>query len=54
MTDKDHLTRQDEDLASGEFTEEERVDDHRFGNWPEIFGAALLALLCWLTFGFTG
>lgn len=53
MSDND-LTRQDEDLAAADLAAEDRVDGYDFGNWPEIFGLALTALLVWLTFAFTG
>lgn len=54
MTPDDDLTRQDEDVSASEFGAEEARDDHRFGNWPEVFGLCLLGLLCWLSFAFTG
>ncbi|EAU46176.1 hypothetical protein [Salipiger bermudensis] len=50
----DHLTRQDEDLSAPELAAEDRQDGHDFGNWPELLGLALTALLIWLTFAFTG
>ena len=49
-----HLPRQDEDLSAPEFGGEERADAHDFGDWPEVFGLVAVALLCWLTFAFTG
>lgn len=50
----DDLTRQDEAVTSPEFAAQERREGFDFGNWPEIAGAGLTALLLWLSFGFTG
>ncbi len=51
-TDQD-LTRQDEDIAPGDFAEEERRD-YQFGNWPEVTGLVFTVFVIWLTFAFTG
>lgn len=50
----DDLTRQDEAISAPAFAADERREGHTFGNWPEIAGAALTALLLCLSFGFTG
>ena len=52
--DQNKLTRQDEDLAAAEFSEEEVRDRHNFGNWPELFGLGLAIVVIWLVFAFTG
>ncbi|MDQ0314313.1 hypothetical protein [Amorphus orientalis] len=49
-----NLTHQDEDLPAAEYGEEERSDHHDFGNWPELLGVILTAIVCWLIFAFTG
>lgn len=54
MTDHEKLTRQDEDISAPEFEAEESEDRHTFGNWPEVFGTLLTALLLYLSFGFNG
>ncbi len=51
---EDDLTKQDEDMSVSEFQAEEAADGYDFGDWPEVFGALLTALLVWLTFAFTG
>ncbi|SHM48409.1 hypothetical protein [Roseibium suaedae] len=54
MKSSDHdLTRQDEDMAPETFEAEENRD-HKFGNWPELFGALFTLFVIWLTFAFTG
>ncbi len=53
MSDDD-LTKQDEEISAPEFEAEEAADHKDFGNWPEVFGVVLTALLIWLTFGFAG
>ncbi|MBT9386073.1 hypothetical protein KM176_19535 [Pseudooceanicola sp. CBS1P-1] len=52
--DKYKLTRQDEDISAPEYEAEEKAEYYDFGNWPEVFGLALAALLFWLSFAFTG
>ncbi len=49
--DEDDLTRQEEDISAREFAEEESTEPD-FGNWPELFGLCLTAILVWLTFAF--
>jgi hypothetical protein len=41
-------------MPPAEFAAEEARGDDGLGNWPEIAGAALTALLLWLSFAFTG
>ncbi|WP_198654883.1 hypothetical protein [Albibacillus kandeliae] len=53
MSDND-LTRQDEDISQPEFEAENAFRNYDFGNWPEVFGLLLTALLVWLTFALTG
>lgn len=53
MSDE-HLTRQDEDISAPELDTEDSLEGYAFGNWPEVLGVALTALLIWLTFAFTG
>lgn len=53
MTDQKR-TRQDEDISAPEYEAEAHNDHNDFGNWPEVFGVVLTALLVWLTFAFTG
>ncbi|SFS51678.1 hypothetical protein SAMN04488040_0721 [Sulfitobacter marinus] len=48
------LTKQDEDISAPEFTHEETQDDTKHGNWPEVLGVVLTAVLVWLMFAFTG
>ena len=50
----DDLTRQDEDISSADFTDEEALDRHDFGNWPELAGNVFTIFVIWLTFAFTG
>lgn len=52
--DEDDLTRQDEDISVEEYIADEREEPYDFGNWPELFGVLLTALLVWLTVAFTG
>lgn len=53
MTDS-KFTRQDEDIAAPEFESEEGEDHHDFGNWPELFGVIMTAVLIYLTFALNG
>ncbi|WP_445682280.1 hypothetical protein [Radicibacter daui] len=48
------LTRQDEDMSAVGFGEDETLDRHDFGNWPEVAGVIFTALVLWLMFAFTG
>lgn len=48
------FTRQDEDMAAGEFAAEEAADHYDFGNWPEVVGLVATVLLVWLILGVTG
>lgn len=50
----DHLTKQDEDISAPEFDAEENLERYAFGNWPELFGLILTAVLIWLTIALTG
>ncbi len=52
QSDDRDLTRQDEEISAAEFDIEERRDHHDFGNWPEVMGLALVALVTWLIFAF--
>lgn len=55
MPDKDpDFTRQDEEISAAGFGEDEVLDRHLFGNWPEAAGLVFTALLLWLMFAFTG
>lgn len=51
--ENDDLTRQEEDIAAGEFDREEGREPW-FGNWPELFGLLLTAALIWMSFAFRG
>jgi len=53
-TDKNDLTRQDEEISARGFEAEEKRDRHDFGNWPEAVGVVATGIVIWLIFAFTG
>ena len=53
MTEPD-LTRQDEDVPATDYLDDLAKERQAFGNWPEVFGLVLTAVLVWLLFTLNG